>query len=115
MEFLERVVVKRSQARHPEVFRRGIARGTDPLRPRHRFSWCTEAATASFPSRRRARSSTKLRSVSASTVGYVELPGVGHGFDLVDGARTGAVVAAIGRFLHQIHQDRPAAKTGAAV
>jgi hypothetical protein len=53
--------------------------------------------------------------VSAATVGYVELPGVGHGFDLVDGARTGAVVAAIGRFLRQIHQDRPTAKAGAAI
>ena len=57
----------------------------------------------------------KLRSVSAATAGYVELPGVGHGFDLIDGARTGAVVAAIGRFLRQIHQDRSAPKAGAAV
>jgi hypothetical protein len=48
-------------------------------------------------------------------VGYVELPGVGHGFDLVDGARTSAVVAAIGRFLRQIHQDRSAAEAGAAI
>ena len=57
----------------------------------------------------------KLRSVSAATVGYVELPGVGHGFDLIDAARTGAVVAAIGRFLRQIHQDRLAAGAGAAI
>ena len=46
----------------------------------------------------------RLRSVSAAPVGFVELPGVGHGFDLTDAARTGAVVAATGRFLRQIHQ-----------
>jgi acetyl esterase/lipase len=57
----------------------------------------------------------KLRSVSAAPVGYVELPGVGHGFDLTDAARTGAVVAAIGRFLRQIHEDRSVAETGAAI
>jgi acetyl esterase/lipase len=57
----------------------------------------------------------RLRSVSAAKVGYVELPGVGHGFDLVDGARTGAVVAAIGRFLRQIQKDRAAAGAGAAI
>jgi acetyl esterase/lipase len=57
----------------------------------------------------------KLRSVSAATVGYAELPGVGHGFDLTDAARTGAVVAGIGLFLRQIHQDRSAADAGAAI
>ena len=57
----------------------------------------------------------RLRSVSAATVGYVELPGVGHGFDLIDGARTGAVVAAIGRFLRQILKDRSAAEAGVAI
>jgi acetyl esterase/lipase len=48
----------------------------------------------------------RLRSVSEATVGYIELPGVGHGFDLVDGACTAPVVAAIGRFLHHVHQQR---------
>jgi hypothetical protein len=33
--------------------------------------------------------------MSASTVGCVELPDVGHGFDLIDGARTANVVAGI--------------------
>ena len=33
----------------------------------------------------------KLRSVSRALVGYVELPGAGHGFDMTDGARTGSM------------------------
>jgi acetyl esterase/lipase len=48
----------------------------------------------------------RLRSVSEASVCYIELPGVGHGFDLVDGTRTAPVVAAIGRFLQLVHQDQ---------
>jgi hypothetical protein len=39
-------------------------------------------------------------------VSYVELPGAGHGFDLTDGARTGAMATAVGLFLNQIHRTR---------
>jgi hypothetical protein len=56
-----------------------------------------------------------MRSVSESTVGYIELPGVGHGFDLVDGVRTAPVVAAIGRFLHQVREERRHGKVTSAV
>ena len=49
----------------------------------------------------------RLRAVSRSPVGYVELPGAGHGFDMVDGARTGPMATAIGLFLNQIHRIRP--------
>ncbi len=56
----------------------------------------------------------RLRSVSESAVCYIELPGVGHGFDLIDGTRTAPVVAAVGRFLNQVHQERrPGAVTSA--
>jgi acetyl esterase/lipase len=48
----------------------------------------------------------RLRAVSRSVVSYVELPGAGHGFDLTDGARTGATSTAIGLFLGQIHRNR---------
>jgi acetyl esterase/lipase len=48
----------------------------------------------------------RLRSVSRSVVSYVELPGAGHGFDMIDGARTGAMSTAIGLFLGQIYRDR---------
>ena len=48
----------------------------------------------------------RMRSLSASTVAYVELPGAGHGFDLTDGVRTASVNAGIGPFLQQVHEDR---------
>ena len=50
----------------------------------------------------------RLRDVSGNPVGYVELPGAGHGFDLTDGTLTSAAVRAIGLFLNHIHQTRPA-------
>jgi acetyl esterase/lipase len=114
MKFLERVVVKRTQARHPEVFMAAspvdrVHSLAPPFLVVHgsRDSLIPVAEARAFVDR--------LRSVSASTVGYVELPGVGHGFDLIDGARAGAVVAAIGRFLRQVHKDRSASGAGAAI
>ena len=108
MEFLERVVVKRSQVRHPEVFDAAspvnrVHAGAPPYLVIH------GSGDSLIPVDEARTFVNKLRAVSTSTVCYVELPGVGHGFDLVDGTRTGAVVAAIGRFLRQIHQDRTAA------
>ena len=51
----------------------------------------------------------------AAIVGYVELPGAGHGFDMIDGARTGSVACAIGLFLNKIHRDRNAMSTKEAI
>lgn len=104
MEFLERVVVKRSQARHPGVFDDAspvnrIHRGAPPFLVVH------GSRDALIPVGEARAFVDRLRSVSAAPVGYVELPGVGHGFDLIDGARTGVVVAAIGRVLRQIHNE----------
>ena len=115
MEFLERVVVKRSQVRHPEVF--NAASPVDRVHNAAPPFLVVHGSLDSLIPVDEARAFVhRLRSVSAATVGYVELPGVGHGFDLIDGARTGAVVAAIGRFLRQIHKDRSAAaEAGAAI
>jgi acetyl esterase/lipase len=114
MEFLERVVVKRSQVRHPEVFRAAspvdrVHKAAPPFLVIHgsRDSLIPVGEARAFVQR--------LRSVSAAPVAYAELPGVGHGFDLIDAARTGAVVAAVGRFLRQIHHNRSAAESGAAI
>ena len=46
----------------------------------------------------------RLRAVSRSVVSYVELPGAGHGFDLIDGARAGAMSTAVGLFLNQVYR-----------
>jgi acetyl esterase/lipase len=114
MEFLERVVVKRSQVRHPEVFR-----AASPVDRVHKaappFLVVHGSRDGLIPVGEARAFVHKLRSVSAATVGYVELPGVGHGFDLIDAARTAPVVAAIGRFLHQVNQDRLTARAGAAI
>jgi acetyl esterase/lipase len=56
----------------------------------------------------------RLRDTSSNPVGYVELPGAGHGFDLTDGTRTSAAVRAIGLFLNHIHQTGPRAPVDAA-
>jgi acetyl esterase/lipase len=107
-------VVKRSQARHPDVFR-----AASPVDRVHSlappFLVVHGSRDSLIPVDEARAFVERLRSVSTSTVGYVELPGVGHGFDLLDGVRTGAVVAAIGRFLGQVHKDRPKAQAGAAI
>jgi acetyl esterase/lipase len=114
MEFLERVVVKRSQARNPGVFR-----AASPMERVHSFAPPFLAVHGSedglIPVEEARRFVDRLRSVSESVVAYVELPGVGHGFDLVDGVRTAPVVAAIGRFLHHVHQERLQAKVDSAI
>jgi acetyl esterase/lipase len=108
MEFLERVVVRRlaiprSFVRHRRrnVFIHSHHRSfTPPFLAVHgsndRLIPVGEART--FVDR--------MRSVSDSAVGYIELPGVGHGFDLIDGGRTAPVVAAIGRFLNHVYRER---------
>lgn len=114
VEFLERVVVKRPHARHPEVFR-----AASPIERVHSLAPPFLVVHGSddrlIPVGEARAFVERLRSVSASTVSYVELPGVGHGFDLIDGARTAPVVAAIGRFLHQVHQNRMHAAVTSAV
>jgi acetyl esterase/lipase len=105
MEFLERVVVQRSQARRPEVFR-----AASPMERVHSFAPPFLAVHGTedglIPVAEARAFVERLREVSDSTVGYVELPGVGHGFDLIDGARTTQVTTAIGRFLTHVHHNR---------
>jgi acetyl esterase/lipase len=114
MEFLERVVVKRSQARNPEVFR-----AASPMERVHSFAPPFLAVHGSrdglIPVGEARAFVNRLRSVSEATVAYIELPGVGHGFDLVDGTRTAPVIAAIGRFLRHVQQERLLASVNSAI
>ncbi len=105
VQFLERVVVQRSIARHPEVFRDAspiarVHRNAPPFLVIHgtRDSVIPVAQARSFVER--------LRSVSGSLVSYVELPGAGHGFDMLDGPRAGAMAHATALFLNQVHRTR---------
>ncbi len=105
VDFLERVVVRRSIDRHPEVFRQAspmarVHRNAPPFLIIHgsKDSVIPVAQAQSFVER--------LREVSHSMVGYLELPGAGHGFDLIDGHRAGAAAHATSLFLNQVHRTK---------
>lgn len=104
MDFLERVVVARTTTGHPDVFRQAspialVHRSAPPFFVVHGTAdWIIPVDQAqSFVER--------LRSSSDSPVCYLELPGAGHAFDLMDGARTGSTVTAVGLFLNQVRRN----------
>lgn len=111
VDFLERVVVKRRIDRHPEVFANAspIARIGPDAPP---FLVIHGSSDTVIPVAQARSFVQRLRSISRSVVSYVELPGAGHGFDLTDGARTGAMSTAVGLFLGQVYRDRMIAATG---
>jgi acetyl esterase/lipase len=104
VDFLERVVVKRKIARHPEIFRNAspIARIHDNAPP---FLVVHGGGDTVIPVQQARDFVEKLRNVSRCAVSYAELPGAGHAFDMTDGARTGSTATAIGLFLNQIHRN----------
>ncbi|BBZ24905.1 alpha/beta hydrolase [Mycolicibacter hiberniae] len=105
VDFLERVVVGRSMRRRPDVFRQA-----SPISRVHRdappFLIVHGSADSVIPVQQARSFADRLQAVSHAKVGYLEFPGAGHGFDMTDGARTGAMSTAIGLFLNQIHRDR---------
>jgi acetyl esterase/lipase len=113
MDFLERVVVKRRQSLKPALFRDAspVARVHAEAPP---FLVIHGAHDVIIPVGEARQFVERLRDASSNPVGYVELPGAGHGFDLTDGTRTSAAVRAIGLFLNHIHQTGPRAPVDAA-
>ncbi|MGV0790830.1 alpha/beta hydrolase fold domain-containing protein [Mycolicibacterium sp. XJ1819] len=105
MDFLERVVVGRRSAKHPDIFRMAspIAQVHADAPP---FLVIHGSADSVIPVAQARVFVERLRAASRSVVSYVELPGAGHGFDMIDGARTGSTATAIGLFLNQIHRNR---------
>lgn len=107
VEFLERVVVKRRIDEAPEVFR--AASPTARIHPdAPPFLVIHGSGDTVIPVEQARSFVEQLREVSRAPVGYVELPGAGHGFDMLDGARTGPMATAIGLFLDRVHRIRPA-------
>ena len=106
MDFLERVVVKRPQFRKPELFHDAspVARVNAAAPP---FLVLHGDSDVIIPVGEARSFVERLRATSSNAVGYVELPGTGHGFDLIDGTRTGAAVRAIGLFLEHVFHARP--------
>ncbi|CAM4439786.1 Carboxylesterase NlhH [Mycobacterium basiliense] len=105
VDFLERVVVKRSIRRHPQVFRDAspIARVHTNAPP---FLVIHGSSDSVIPVAQARSFVERLRAVSRSLVAYLELPGAGHGFDLLDGARTGPATHAISLFLNEVYRGR---------
>jgi acetyl esterase/lipase len=105
VEFLERVVVKRTIARHPEVFR-----DASPIARVHRnappFLVIHGSKDNVIPVEQAHSFVERLRAASHSIVGYLELPGAGHGFDLIDGERAGVMAHATSLFLNQVYRSR---------
>lgn len=114
VDFLERVVVGRSKSRHPGIYRRAspIAQVHPDAPP---FLVVHGSADTVIPVGQARGFVERLREVSREPVSYLELPGAGHGFDMTDGARTGAAVTAIGLFLNQIHRSRTSVSTAAVI
>jgi acetyl esterase/lipase len=105
VDFLERVVVKKSIARHPEVFR-----DASPIARVHRnappFLVIHGSKDSVIPVEQARSFVERLRAVSHSMVGYLELPGAGHGYDLIDGERAGAAAHAASLFLNQVYRTK---------
>jgi acetyl esterase/lipase len=114
VDFLERVVVGRRIAKHAEVFRKAspMARIHEDAPP---FLIVHGAADSVIPVEQARGFVERLRASSRSVVSYVELPGAGHAFDMIDGARTGSTATAIGLFLNQIHRNRTLARSKAVI
>ena len=105
VDFLERVVVGRKISKHPDVFRKAspIARVHKDAPP---FLVIHGTCDSVIPVEQARSFVERLRAASHSVVSYIELPGAGHAFDMIDGARTGSMATAIGLFLNEIHRSR---------
>jgi acetyl esterase/lipase len=105
VDFLERVVVRRTIDRHPEVFR-----DASPVARVHRnappFLVIHGGKDNVIPVEQARKFVERLRAASHSAVGYLELPGAGHGFDLIDGERAGVMAHVTSLFLNQVHRSR---------
>jgi acetyl esterase/lipase len=105
MDFLEKVVVNRKASRHPEIFRKAspVSRVHAAAPP---FLVVHGSGDSVIPVEQARDFVERLRAVSRSTVSYIELPGAGHAFDMIDGARTKSMATAVGLFLKEIHRNR---------
>lgn len=109
--FLERVVVRRSQSRHPEVFEAAspMARVHEDAPP---FLLVHGEQDTIIPVTEAHHFRDALRAVSRSPVEYVEVPRAGHAFDLVDSAHADRCATAVADFLSEVrsrHENHCAA------
>ena len=105
VDFLENIVVQRSYQRHQDIYLNAspIARMTDGAPP---FFVVHGSSDFFIPVAQARTFVDQLRATSRETVGYLELPGAQHGFDLIDGGCTGSACTSIGLFLNEMHRRR---------
>jgi acetyl esterase/lipase len=110
--FLERVVVRRSQLRHPEIFAAAspMARIHEDAPP---FLLIHGEQDTIIPVDEARQFYDSLSAVSRNPVELSEIPRAGHAFDLVDASHARRSAAEISRFLTEVvdrhRQRRPAA------
>ncbi|BBY84423.1 alpha/beta hydrolase [Mycolicibacterium tokaiense] len=104
VQFLEQIVVRARLDERPEVFTQAspIERVHTDAPP---FLVVHGSRDGIIPVQQARDFVHRLSAVSRAGVSYLELPGAGHGFDMLDGRRTGTAVVAIADFLEQVHTD----------
>jgi acetyl esterase/lipase len=105
--FLESVVVRKSMQRHREVFENAspitrVHAGAPPFLVIHGES------DGVIPVQEAREFVTQLQAVSTSAVHYLEIPAVGHGFDLTDRWSTQAAIEATSEFLEAVRRNHNA-------
>jgi acetyl esterase/lipase len=112
--FLERVIVGRSQKRHPEIYAAAspIARIHADAPP---FFLIHGQQDTIIPVGEARAFHEKLQAVSRNPVGYCEVPRAGHAFDLVDSAHARHCAVEVGKFLTEVHSTHRPNLSAAAV
>jgi acetyl esterase/lipase len=113
-QFLERVVVRRSQSRHPELYK-----AASPLARLHQGAPPSllihgELDTIIPVGEARAFHAA-LAAVSNNAAEYVEIPRAGHAFDLVDTSHARRCAVATAKFLTEVRTRHVEGHTAAAV
>ncbi|GFG50287.1 hypothetical protein MAGR_17280 [Mycolicibacterium agri] len=112
--FLERVVVRRSQSRHPEVFAAAspLARIHEDAPP---FFLIHGELDTIIPVGEARHFRDALDATSRNPVVYSEIPRAGHAFDLVDTSHARRCAVEVGRFLDDVRASRVENRPAAAV
>jgi acetyl esterase/lipase len=113
-DFLERVVVRRSQSRHPEVFT-----AASPLARIHAdappFLLIHGEQDTIIPVGEARAFHAALEAVSTNPVNYAEIPRAGHAFDLVDSSHARRCAVETARFLNEVRDTHPQRRSGVAI
>ncbi len=98
-------VMKATPEEAPERYREA-----SPLDQVHRYAppflVIHGASDGVVPTREALQFVDALRSTSTAPVGYAEIPGANHAFDVLDSLRTHYVISGVSRFLHTLAGER---------